>query len=208
MRGTPPINHMIFQIKYLEIHIVNQDKYDGTPQNALSTFFDYATIAVSDMIQKWEQILEYFDNLITEKTAFLDPLKHDNLLVDDETFSRSERYFWAISTLKKLDAVISENIQQVSKLINQTELTTVEGDEVRFLEGSRKHMRGRLGQLEEIAKRLRDKRQEALDLRDGVSATSYFMRFVRLIILLSSFSMPVVLWRVVPQLDWEKMSSY
>ncbi|KAF7890698.1 hypothetical protein EAF00_009013 [Botryotinia globosa] len=123
---------------------------DGTPQNALSTFFDYTIIAVPRMIQKWEQILEYFENLITEKIAFLDPLKHDNLLVDDETFSRSKRYFWAISTLKELDA-------------NSPQLK-----EMRFLEGSRKHMRGRLGQLEEIAKRLRDKRQEALDLRDGL----------------------------------------
>ncbi|KAF7934034.1 uncharacterized protein EAE97_008394 [Botrytis byssoidea] len=148
---------------------------DGTPQNALSTFFDYTIIAVSHMIQKWEQILEYFDNLIIEKIAFLDPLKHDNLLVDDETFSRSKRYFWVISTLKELDAVISENIQQVSGLINQRELTTIEGDEVRFLEGSRKHMRGRLGQLEEIAKRLRDKRQEALDLRDGLFNASGVM---------------------------------
>ncbi|TGO39162.1 hypothetical protein BHYA_0059g00260 [Botrytis hyacinthi] len=148
---------------------------DGAPQNALSTFFDYAIIAVSHMIQKWEQILEHFDNLITKKIAFLDPLKHDNFLVNDETFSRSKRYFWAISTLKELDAVISENIQQVSKLINQREPTKIEGDEGRFLEGSRKHMRGRLGQLEEIAKRLRDKRQEALDLRNGLFNASGVM---------------------------------
>ncbi|TGO10826.1 hypothetical protein BTUL_0125g00400 [Botrytis tulipae] len=215
VRRTTPMDHIIFQIKYFEIHSVNQDEYSGipwsqlkagklhsdkdeyckdfssgmprillessyslialadkgckqywillelkpmtfnkkissvmhsggTPQNALLTFFDYAIIAVSHMIQKWEQILEYFDNLITEKIAFLDPLKHDNLLGDDETFSRSKT-------------------------------PTIEGDEVRFLEGSRKHMRGRLGQLEEIAKRLRDKRQEALDLRDGLFNASGVM---------------------------------
>ncbi|KAF5870652.1 putative mg2+ transporter zinc transport protein [Botrytis fragariae] len=115
-----------------------------------------------------EQIHEYFDDLITERIAFLDPLKHDNLLVDDETFSRSKRYFWATSTLKELDAVIPENIQHITELINQRELTPVAGDEVGFVEASRKRMRQFFEQLKEIAERLRDKRQEALDLRDGL----------------------------------------
>ncbi|TGO63809.1 hypothetical protein BOTNAR_0095g00070 [Botryotinia narcissicola] len=211
MRGTTPMDHIIFQIKHFEIHSVNQDEYSGIPWSQLKTGklhsdkdeyckdfssemprilleSSYSLIALADkgckqywtllelkpmtfnkiISSKWEQILEYFDNLITENIAFLNPLKHDNLLVDDETFSRSKRYFWAISTLKELDAVISENIKQVSELINQRELTTIEGDEVGFLEGSRKHMRGRLGKLEEMAKRLRDKRQKALDLRDGL----------------------------------------
>ncbi|CCD50613.1 predicted protein [Botrytis cinerea T4] len=66
---------------------------NGTPRNVLSTFFDYAVIAVSHMIQKLEQIYEYFDNLITEKIKFLNPLKHDNLVVDNETFSEPKRYF-------------------------------------------------------------------------------------------------------------------
>ncbi|KAI9650918.1 hypothetical protein NHQ30_000953, partial [Ciborinia camelliae] len=140
---------------------------DGIAQNMLSTFFQYAVVAVSHIIQKWEQILDYFDNLITEKIAFFDPLKHDNLLVDGETFSKSKRYFWAMSTLKERDASLSENIQKITKLIDEKEFTPTEGEELHWLKVSRSQPREFLGKLEEIAKRMRDKRQEALDLRDG-----------------------------------------
>ncbi|TGO61298.1 hypothetical protein BCON_0028g00130 [Botryotinia convoluta] len=97
---------------------------DGTPRNVLLTFFDYAIIAASHIIQKWEQILEYFDNLITEKMS---------------------------------------------------ELTPIVGDEVEFVEASRKRMRQCFRRLKMVAEILRDKRQEALDLRDGLFNVSAVM---------------------------------
>ncbi|THV49838.1 hypothetical protein BGAL_0177g00190 [Botrytis galanthina] len=188
---------------------------DGTPQNVLSTFFHYAINAVSHTIQKWEQILEYFDKLITEKIAFLDPLKHDNLLVGEETFSRSKRYFWAISTLKELDAVISDNLHDVSELINQREITLIEGDEVELVVASRKKMRQCLERLKMIARSLSDKRQEAIDIRDGLFNASGVMESraatrlgenVKLLTFMSIFFLPLSFCMSVRSIDDEIFS--
>jgi len=35
-----------------------------------------------------KELADYFDEFFKERRTFLDPKEHDNLLVDDETFSR------------------------------------------------------------------------------------------------------------------------
>lgn len=38
--------------------------------------------------------------------------KHDQLLFDDATFSRSRQYFWAISALEAFEATIADTVEQ------------------------------------------------------------------------------------------------
>ena len=42
----------------------------------------------------------------------MQPNEHDNLLFDDEAFSRSRRYLWAIDCLSEFESAISDNINQ------------------------------------------------------------------------------------------------
>jgi hypothetical protein len=133
-----------------------------------------ATLIIADnammTIQSyWKTSLEYFEDLISESDTFLDPERHDNLLSDDETFSRSKKYFWAITTLKELDLSISDNLLQMQKLLDTEAPKWVESSRKSDLEDARSCLRIRYREIEQIALKLREKRQEAVDLRDGVS---------------------------------------
>jgi hypothetical protein len=60
----------------------------------------------------WGQLVDHFDGFLDDGKAFMNPKEHDNLLVDDETFSRSRKYFWTLSCLSQFDLCIANNIHQ------------------------------------------------------------------------------------------------
>jgi hypothetical protein len=107
------------------------------------------------VIKRWENIAAYFARLVVHhKDVLSDPDAHDNLLFDDDSFSRSRRYFWAINYLAELDISISGNIVELEKFAK------------RDSSGS---LRDQLSQLQFQRERLRNQRDEAIALRDGVS---------------------------------------
>jgi hypothetical protein len=123
---------------------------------------------VASLIFNWQNIYDYFDQLIGEKDTFLSPGRHDNLLSDDETFSRSKKYFWSITTLKELTLSISDNLLQIKMLLDTRAPASAEDSRKVEFKEARSRLRLRYQELEELAIKLREKRQEALDLRDGV----------------------------------------
>jgi hypothetical protein len=109
------------------------------------------------VIERWEKIAEYFAWLVGHhKDILSDPDAHDSLLFDDDSFSRSRRYFWAINYLAELDISISGNIVELEKFEKRQ----------KYRSGS---LRDQLIQLQFLRERLRDQREEAIALRDGVS---------------------------------------
>jgi hypothetical protein len=63
----------------------------------------------------WKLFHVHFQELLdqgNEEVALFDPALHDELLQDDERFSRSRRYAWAINCLKKFERSIGDNILQ------------------------------------------------------------------------------------------------
>lgn len=61
---------------------------------------------------KWADFLDFFDHILDDGDSLMQPTKHDNLLFDDGSFSRSRRYFWAIGCLAEFESAISDNIDQ------------------------------------------------------------------------------------------------
>jgi len=107
------------------------------------------------VIERWEKIAEYFAWLVGHhKDILSDPDAHDSLLFDDDSFSRSRRYFWAINYLAELDISISGNIVELEKFAKKERSGP---------------LRDQLIQLQFLRERLRDQREEAIALRDGVS---------------------------------------
>jgi hypothetical protein len=66
---------------------------------------------IADIIDRWTALDEYFEKLLEED--FMDPHQYAKLLFDDESFSRSQKYFWAIGCLTEFDASITDNIKQL-----------------------------------------------------------------------------------------------
>jgi len=63
----------------------------------------------------WRLLRTHFDTLLNEgneEIALFRPSLHDELLQDDERFSRSRRYAWAIKCLTNFESRISNNILQ------------------------------------------------------------------------------------------------
>jgi hypothetical protein len=63
-------------------------------------------------VTSWMELADYFDAFFKDRRTFLNPKEHDNLLVGDETFSRSRQYFWALSCLSEFNLYISDSIRQ------------------------------------------------------------------------------------------------
>lgn len=62
--------------------------------------------------ERWAGFQAYFDYILDGGDSLMKPAEHDNLLFDDNTFSRSRKYFWAIDCLTEFDTSITDNITQ------------------------------------------------------------------------------------------------
>lgn len=62
---------------------------------------------------RWESIDRHMRSLLEDdsKLMILSPDMHDKLLFDDETFSRSRKYFWAIDALETFEMTIRGTIR-------------------------------------------------------------------------------------------------
>ncbi|RLL97499.1 hypothetical protein CFD26_105485 [Aspergillus turcosus] len=68
--------------------------------------------ALEDAADSWEQVANHLSSLIDNQGAIFDPDEHDRLLFDDNTFSRSHLYFWAIDCLGIFIPSISATIRE------------------------------------------------------------------------------------------------
>lgn len=61
---------------------------------------------------RWADFQAFFEYILDSGDSIMQPTRHDNLLFDDGSFSRSRRYFWAIDCLAEFDLSITDNITQ------------------------------------------------------------------------------------------------
>lgn len=155
------------------------DLYEKVPgiigtQDAPSIAADMIEFTMRMVVNRWSEILDYFSWLIGHRDALADPDTHDSLLFDDDSFSRSRRYFWAINYLAELDTSIAMNIVQLEAWI--TEWPDHLSVPKKEMQAEVKSLPERLDQLKLLQEKLRALRQEAFALRDGVSSFSAFER--------------------------------
>lgn len=68
--------------------------------------------ALRDAAESWEKIVGHLAGLVNQRGAIFAPDLHDRLLFDDDAFSRSRLYFWAIDSLESFIPSIAANIQE------------------------------------------------------------------------------------------------
>lgn len=150
----------------------NFDLYDKIPsliasQNAQDVLLDMIEFTMHMVIERWRKVEKYFGWLIGHRDTLSDLEAHDSLLFDDDTFSRSRKYFWAINYLAELDISIAGNIVQLERWAGWGADYSRPGVERRT---DARPLQERLAQLKELRSRLRAEREEAIALRDGVSS--------------------------------------
>ena len=70
------------------------------------------TTSLDKVANRWSELVDFLRVLLEGDNSLLDPVRHDHLLFDNEDFSRSREYFWAINCLAEFEASISANIEQ------------------------------------------------------------------------------------------------
>jgi hypothetical protein len=77
-----------------------------------SAILDLIFTGLSDAADSWEEIGKLLSPMLGDQVTILNPEKHDGLLFDDNTFSRSRRYFWAVECLDVFLADIRDAVKQ------------------------------------------------------------------------------------------------
>jgi hypothetical protein len=155
--------------------LYTEDKQTGiSGHDRLSLFRVMIRLVQNSITQlcdsKLKELLEYFQVLVSEKSALFDPNLHDSLLSDNETFSRSKTYFWSINMLREIEISISRNINQVEGCIRDWPRTnSSEEDEAYRVLRAEEQLRPTVEKLSAMKDKFKTLREEAQALRDGVS---------------------------------------
>lgn len=191
-------------------HLYYSEQGDETARNRTNEMIDDMSDIVNQglltIVSRWEDIARYFDELLTEKRDLLRPDYHDSLLTDNDQFSRSKTYFWAIEFLKEAGKSVSDNIQQIQCFLKILESNppTSRRAELEFKQRLKRHGIT-LQKLESLRTRFKLKKEEAMALRDGVSV---FPSTWRQDTNNFSFSVLAPSWIVVPPINSDRISSY
>ena len=125
-------------------------------------------------------LAEYIDHLLGTGDEIFDLDAHDRLMLDDDLFTRSKRYFWVINCINEADKNTMPNItvwpwyrDRFLVPFHQT-LIEEQGQEgssvsIRELDDAIERCDDVQRKLETIQRRLQGQRTRALALRDGVS---------------------------------------
>ncbi|CAG8982405.1 hypothetical protein HYALB_00007527 [Hymenoscyphus albidus] len=83
---------------------------------AITTMLNAVINILGGVTRKWDQLDQYLTRLLFED--FMRPKQYSNLLFDDENFTRSQRYFWAIGCLEEFILSIGDNIDECARFYN------------------------------------------------------------------------------------------
>ena len=114
-------------IDYWTILILEPSSWHYNLENVLSTALaDQSTMQVALLaligyalgiaVVEWNKMAFYFDTLMGDhkfsqnESTLLSPEEHDSLLFDDESFSRSRKYFWVVDALSVFIDSLSDSV--------------------------------------------------------------------------------------------------
>ena len=149
------------------------DLSQGDFHEMIDDMSDVAHKCLLAVLDRWDAIAAYFDEILCEKKALFDPAYHDTLLTDDVALSRSKKYFWAIEFLKELEKSVLDNITQVQRLLSLLRAhPPPAGRHPRDFDARLRKQHAGLAKLETLRARFAQKREEAAALRDGLFSAS------------------------------------
>ena len=122
---------------------------------------------ISTSLDSWNAISDYVEeNFLGNKLSFLDEERHDGLLFDDDTFSRSRQYSWVITSIGEFIPIIqkmSEQYKEVMDWIIKRKSSIAENKNVRLDDQEYQE------QFVALEARFQDQKKRAEALRDGVN---------------------------------------
>ncbi|KAF9770869.1 hypothetical protein IL306_011523 [Fusarium sp. DS 682] len=90
-------------------------QFDGRRYRSEDIMLDAIRTGLQKAANAWSRVQVALDTIVDHDPLFLDPEQHDNLLFDDDTFSRSRQYFWIVSCLESFLVQIDDAIEEWRK---------------------------------------------------------------------------------------------
>jgi hypothetical protein len=132
----------------------------GPLKSILPTISATLLMIIPNIVVHWTKVSDYVERFIAGEDSFLYEKKHDRLLFDDDSFTRSRQYFWAITSTGEFILIIDETINHYRKV---AKWVSKDSDDLR------KHREVSM-KLKAVRDRFERQRQRASELRDGVGS--------------------------------------
>lgn len=123
----------------------------------------------------WERLARHIDELLGTGKEIFDTEAHDNLIFDDNLYTRSRRYFWVINCIDKVGNLVHANTQtymEARDRVFRPFIDKLERDRKYHFKGLLemylRYCEGWTNKLESIKIQFREQRTKAVALRDGV----------------------------------------
>lgn len=78
----------------------------------LGQFLEEMASLIGGVSTRWNEISNYLNELISEDSTFLEGDKYVELLFEDETYSRSRKYFWVLGCLNEFENSLKSAAKQ------------------------------------------------------------------------------------------------
>jgi hypothetical protein len=132
-----------------------------------------ATFCILESMWKvWRTLVAYIDELLRTGDEIFDLETHDNLIFDDDLYTRSRRYFWIINCINESMNLLQRNFQAWNK--HREEILPL-GRKLpsaalrKEFDSSFEKCGEILARLVEVKESFNEQRTKAVALRDGVS---------------------------------------
>ena len=139
----------------------------------------YIAKALINVAQNWRVILEALDGLVGNGSVLHESHRLQDILFDDDAFSMSKRYFWAINVIHEIVNLLDDNIEKwtlyqkvaVKSFRKYTETTAEDWEEKAqaTIKRAQQEATEACSELEFIRRAFQEKLERITVMRDGVS---------------------------------------
>jgi hypothetical protein len=157
-----------------QFRIIDYRDVSLQPTSPARAYILYQSLkALTTIWEHTREIAQYIDEMLgIGEDILLDAKKHDGLLFDDETFSRSRKYWWAANMLPALKENIQGNLRAhnefLEDFIEHHIKTPRPEQDPHYLHGMYDRGKEVIAKLEKLIEQFESQRERTELLRNGV----------------------------------------
>lgn len=158
---------------------IRRDAFVGFP--LLTLMAKSVSSVLNSAYLGWTSLADYVEHMLGTGDEIFDLEAQDNLIFDDDLYTRSRRYFWVINWLNESENRLQENMQTWTGYRDQLvdpagERTKLSSDEKKDFEEAIRKCDELLACLQKTKNQFEEQRTKAIALRDGVCGFTHYLR--------------------------------
>jgi hypothetical protein len=130
-----------------------------------------ATSCFASITKGYEELLDKIESNLGDRDGILDPDNHGKLLIEDQSFERSRRYFWTIDALDTFGGTLEESLK-IFELFTSNIQERIRGN----LPWMARQVSEEVTHAQKLLERIKAVKERTKTLRDGVRMP-YLLRY-------------------------------